>query len=834
MALKHPSAAAAAAASDSAFVVRVQQGYIQNVERNHFVPVRALTPEEQRRLDEELFQKRLHAREQREAATKETKTTTATLASRFEVAGLDANAAKLAASTKFAQFFCQLLEESQIEADKTKANLLMSFASKYPAQCSSVAHRAIVNGIANKGIQSNAQLDAAIKFSTTTSGSWDQAVFEKAGIGVIITPEQIDQAVAALLVREKYALVAQRYRHASKLLAVLLGELAWANGGMCKVKLDAAIEGLLGPKTADDLVSKKQPKVDVAVAAAAASSVTPTPKKEEIDLLAMIQGRDMGIEAVNTPEALAAHKIATDGKFTTRFPPEPNGFLHLGHCKALNFSFGLANKFAGQTILRLDDTNPDVEKQEYVDSIVDNVTWLGHTPARVTYTSDYFAQLHDLAVVLIQKGKAYVDHQTGEEIEQSRKTKVPSPWRERSVEENLRLFAEMRQGKWPAGKATLRFKGDMAAANPQMWDLVAYRIKHISHPRTGATWCIYPSYDFSHPIVDSLEHIDKSLCTLEFEARRESYYWLLHQLDLWKPQVYEFSRLEVEHTVMSKRRLLRLVEDGHVDGWDDPRLPTLNGFRRRGYPADALKRLCDAVGVTRSKNLVTLALVEHCCRTSLDPLARRALVVSNPIRVVLLNHPEGTVEHLSVPNHPKDASMGSRSMNLTRVVYISSDDFSVSAAAADKNFFGLSLNGEAVYLKYAGCNIVATKVVYKDDGVTIHEVHATMDRTASLKCKSKLNWVADTEAALLQVELRLYDKLFLSRDPAQFDGDTWLNDLNPKSLITTQAYAEASLASAKPGDYYQFERMGFFVCDASSTPDKLVFNRTVALRESKA
>lgn len=762
------------------------------------------------------------------------------LAPRFEAAGLDAKGAALAARAKHAQLGLQLIEESKAEPDARLANLLLALAAKYPVGCSDAARAALLKGIASRDLKTNAQLDAAIKYArraecADSSGvEWNQAAFDRsAGVGVVVTAEQIKAAVNALMEKEKATLVEQRYRYAPKLLSGLLAQLEWADGGMVKAELDAAILALLGPRTEEDNKKVKVPKpaADDKKVKKAEAGAQVEPAAAAIDWLDMLNGRELP-EARNTPAILEAHKKATGGRVITRFPPEPNGYLHIGHAKAMNFNFGLANKFGGECIMRFDDTNPEAEKGEYIDSILENLKWLGHTPSRVTYSSEYFPELYDLAVKLIKKGKAYVCHQTAEEIRKSRETRTPSPYRERPMEESIKLFEDMRKGKIEEGKATLRMKGDMNASNPQMWDLVAYRIKFCEHPHVGDKWCIYPSYDYTHCIVDSLENITHSCCTLEFEVRRESYYWLLHELDLYKPKVWEFSRLQLEYTVMSKRRLLRLVNDGYVSGWDDPRLSTLNGFRRRGFPAAAMHLFTETIGISRNENFIALALLEHCARQALDPLATRAMVVTEPIKVVLSNYPEGQVEQREAPNHPKDPSKGVHSVPFSRTLWIDSGDF--RAVDPGKDFFGLA-PGKEVHLKHA-YNIRCERVEFEADGVTPRLVHATVDLANANKPKGKINWVAEPAAGQrpLEVELRLYDTLFLSKDPMQYGGEEWINDLNPNSLVVTKALADPSIKDAKPGSYYQFERMAFFMCDDESTPERLIFNRTVTLKESKA
>ena len=640
--------------------------------------------------------------------------------------------------------------------------------------------------------------------------------------------------------------------------------------------------------------------------------------------------------------------------------------------EAMNFNFGLAALTDGTCIMRFDDTNPEAEKLDYIEQILRNLQWLGHQPARITYSSDYFPQLYELAVKLIKSGHAYIDHQTAAEIKASRDykegsegSKAASPWRDRPVEESLRLFDDMRKGKFDEGAATLRMKGDLSHPNPQMWDLVAYRIKYAEHPHVGDRWCIYPSYDYTHwsayrqhtaapdshrsDLVISVMSFTPprtvfrcsacllfqrggqsgrhhslgqsahtlavnqpahtlqrctdvirccsppswlwlrvsrcvvECCTLEFEVRRESYYWLLDVLDLYKPKVWEYSRLNVEYNVMSKRRLLRLVEEGHVHGWDDPRLLTLNGLRRRGYTPEAIRDFCNAIGISRNETMIPQATLEHWLRNDLETKAKRAMCVVDPVRVVLTNYPADRVEQLSAPDFPKAPQLGSHTIPLSRVLYIDREDVRLQD---DKSFFGLAV-GKEVHLKYA-YNIRCDKIdVAADDPTRITLVHCTVDTSNASKPKGKLHWVAEPQPghAPQAVTLRLYDNLFLSKarthsynsathctaycsacntshrtqhtsclrshlcatvllcgvvlccccqDPMEVDN--WLGDLNPDSLsVVSSAMADPSIVSAPAGTLFQFERVAYFVVDPDSdnSSRQYVLNRTVNLKESK-
>lgn len=533
----------------------------------------------------------------------------------------------------------------------------------------------------------------------------------------------------------------------------------------------------------------------------------------------------------NTPATLQLHMerlksmYGRDDVIITRFPPEPNGFLHLGHAKAIHANYEVASKHGGLCILRLDDTNPSTEKKSYMSSIIENVVWLtGKPPAKVTYSSDYFETLYELALKLIRKGKAYVCHQTRSEIKLSREKKQPSPFRDRSVEENLGLFEGMRRGKFAEGAATLRLKGNLEDKNPQMWDLIAYRIKYLPHPRARNKWCIYPSYDYSHCIIDSLEDITYSLCTLEFEIRRESYYWLLSELDLYRPKVWEFSRLNVKKNPLSKRKLLRLVQEKHVQGWDDPRLLTLNGLRRRGYVPAAIMGFCHEVGLTRTENVQSPRRMENCVRKSLHEVAKRVLVVAEPLRVDILNSPSFDYhEELAVPDFPFDVSRGSHSVSFSSVLYIARKDFRLCDS---KDYYGLA-PGKEVHLVYA-YNITCASYKLDEHG-NVERIEVFVDWNNTRKCRGKIGWVAQESKDVepLRIQLRHFENLFRS-DQAKESKD-WLQDLNPKSLTILTAFGEKSLKSARPGERYQLLRMGYYIVDTDLKDKQICFNRTVSL-----
>ena len=525
------------------------------------------------------------------------------------------------------------------------------------------------------------------------------------------------------------------------------------------------------------------------------------------------------------------------GRVVTRFPPEPNGYLHIGHAKAICLDFGLAQEFGGRCHLRFDDTNPTKESQEYVDAIMRDVRWLGFDwGEHLYYASDYFEQLHDWAVQLIRAGRAYVDDLSAEQIRDHRGTLTEpgreSPFRDRPVEENLDLFARMRAGEFPDGSKTLRAKIDMASGNINLRDPVMYRIRRATHHRTGDAWCIYPMYDWAHGQSDSIEGVTHSLCTLEYEDHRPLYEWYLNALGIYAPRQIEFARLNLGHTVMSKRRLLTLVEDGAVSGWDDPRMPTLAGLRRRGYTPESIRDFCERIGIAKADNVIELALLEHCVREDLNRRAERRMAVLQPLRLVLENYPDGQVEALEAVNNPEDPAAGTRTVPFSRVLYIEQDDF---RDPPPPKYFRLSPGAE-VRLRYA--YIVTCTGVTRDAAGRVTEVRATYDPgtrggdVQGRKVKGTIHWVSAAHA--LDAEVRLYDTLFTT--PRPDDEDDWTTALNPASLVALRdAKVEPALAAAAPETRVQFERQGYFCVDArDSRPGAPVFNRTVGLRDTWA
>ena len=522
----------------------------------------------------------------------------------------------------------------------------------------------------------------------------------------------------------------------------------------------------------------------------------------------------------------------------TRFPPEPNGYLHIGHAKSICLNFGIAQKYGGQCNLRFDDTNPLKEEDEYVKSIIDDVKWLGfHWEDEPLYASNYFEQMFDYAVELINQGNAYVCDLKSEEVKDQRGTLknpgIESPFRNRSISENLELFKKMRAGEFLNGEKTLRAKIDMHHANLNMRDPVMYRILHAKHHRTGSEWCIYPMYDWAHGLEDSIEKITHSICTLEFEDHRPLYDWYLNSLKVYHPQQIEFARLNLNYTIMSKRKLKRLVDEGHVDGWSDPRMPTISGLKRRGYTPESIKHFSDEIGVTKRDTVVDVAKLENALREDLNKRAPRVMGVLDPIKVVITNYPEGEIENLDAKNNPEDESAGKRKISFSKEIFIERNDFMEDPP---KKYFRLSL-GREVRLKFA-YYITCTEVIKNEKG-EISEIHCTYDPNTKggmsddgRKVRGTLHWVSASEC--IEADIRLYDRLFISENP-EASGD-FTDDLNPDSLkLIKNAKLEASLGNADPKSIYQFERTGYFVLDSKdSSENNLIFNRAVSLRDSWA
>ncbi len=526
-----------------------------------------------------------------------------------------------------------------------------------------------------------------------------------------------------------------------------------------------------------------------------------------------------------------------DAKVQTRFPPEPNGYLHIGHAKSICINFGMAEKYNGLCNLRFDDTNPVKEDTEYVDSIREDIHWLGFQWAKEFYASDYFDQLYLWAEQLINEGLAYVDDQTQEEISKGRGVPtapgIESPYRNRSVEENLDLFRRMRAGEFPDGSRVLRAKIDMASPNMHFRDPIMYRILHASHHRTGDKWCIYPMYDFAHGQSDSIEGITHSICTLEFEVHRPLYDWFCEALRIHHPQQIEFARLNMTYTIMSKRKLLQLVKEHYVNGWDDPRMPTICGLRRRGYTPASIRNFAETVGVAKRDNIIDVSLLEFCAREDLNKTAIRTMAVLDPVKLIIDNYPEGQVEEMTAINNPEDPEAGTRTVPFSKELWIERADFRENA---DKKFYRLSIDRE-VRLKYA--YIIKCTHIVKDDAGNITEIHCTYDPNtksgmpdSNRKVKATIHWASVQHSK--KAEVRLFDRLFSAEDPDNCaEGETFLDHLNPNSLVVTEAWVEPTLTLEKAMaiKHFQFERLGYFYTDPDSAEEKLVFNKTVSLKQ---
>ena len=761
-------------------------------------------------------------------------------------------------NVKLCTTLLEVIREAGAEngCDKSIGALLYLIATKYPANA--LVHRSrLVELVMAEKVKSNPQIEGAFTYlSKIGSEAVNQKELEiAAGVGVEVTPEQIQKAVSDVLLANETKLKEERYHcNLNPLLGQVRGRLKWVDAAAAKSELEKQVVAMLGPKTESDLgpppekkkkskgpkpskePTKKTPPAEGSVAPPPGgdADVNPyafLPKPDANNIVHTTVNFSDGREPMriaNSAAQLAEHLKATGGKVVTRFPPEPNGYLHIGHAKAMFVDFGMAEKYDGFCYLRFDDTNPEAEKQEYIDHIQEIVSWLGWKPWKITHSADYFDRLHELAVQLIKTGHAYVCHQTAEEIKDYRERREGSPWRDRPIEESLKIFENMRRGLVDEGTATLRMKMDPKNENYNMFDLIAYRVKFVEHPRSGDKWCIYPSYDFTHCIVDSLENITHSMCTLEFETRRASYYWLLDALGLYKPFVWEYSRLNITHTVLSKRKLNKLVTDGYVSGWDDPRLLTLSGLRRRGATSAAINDFCRGLGITRAEGEIHLHRLEHHIRADLDATAPRSLAVLRPLRISISNLPKNHFEEVEAKVFP-GRSEEAYKIPFTAVVYIEETDFKEKD---EKGYYGLA-PGKSVMLRYA---YPITCTGYKtDSNGKVSEVqaeyHPDFMNEGGKPPKGVLNWVGQPAAGKEPptFEARLYEHLFKSPNLQE----DWLADLNPNSLtILKGCYATPKLAGSNIGERFQLERLGYFCVDPDSKNGTLVLNRTVTLRES--
>lgn len=726
--------------------------------------------------------------------------------------------------------------------DKSTGTLLYSMVSrlKDPKRLAFLS-----DSIAQRKICSELQLAAALEyFKSHPEDSVNQKEFESTcGVGVVITPEQIENAVETIIKKHKEQLLKERYQFN---MGLLMGDarsaLKWADGKAIKNEVDMQVLHLLGPKTESDLEKKpKAPKtkssdneVKMKKTETAGNGEVPV---EGNSLMEQLRGEALKfhkpgenyttegyVVTPNTKNLLKKHLEFTGGQIRTRFPPEPNGILHIGHAKAINFNFGYAKANNGICFLRYDDTNPEKEEEKYFTGIRDMVEWLGYKPYEVTHASDNFQKLYDLAVDLIRRGHAYVCHQKGEELKGH--NAPTSPWRDRPIEESLVLFERMKRGLYAEGEATLRMK--MVMEDGKM-DPVAYRIKYTPHHRTGDEWCIYPTYDYTHCLCDSIEHITHSLCTKEFQARRSSYYWLCNALDLYCPVQWEYGRLNLTYTVVSKRKIIKLVETGAVRDWDDPRLFTLTALRRRGFPPEAVNNFCARVGVTVSQTTTEPHLLESCVRDVLNETAPRVMAVLEPLKVTITNLPDDFRSDVTIPDFPANEAKGSHTVPFSRTIYIEQSDF---REVMEKGYKRLTPE-QPVGLRHAGYIISFQKVIKDAQGKAVElEVTCCSSTSADTNQKPKafIHWVSQP----LICEVRLYDRLFLHKHPedASEVPNGFLSDINHNSLqVISSAFIDTSVKGAKAFDKFQFERVGYFSLDPDTTADKLVFNRTVTLKE---
>jgi len=672
----------------------------------------------------------------------------------------------------------------------------------------------LIQYIVQRKIKTDTQIEEAIKYlKGKAKGELNIQEFEKVcGVGIEVTREEIREALEDAVKNNKEAIKKQGLKfNFDSLQYEVKNKFKWANGKMIAEEIQNI------KKNYSSLIENTN---------AIQSTLKEESKKQR---LLKHPARDLP-SALNSEYLLEEHKKLAPYPVITRFPPEPNGFLHIGHAKAMRYDFTLAEDYDGICYLRFDDTNPETESVKYIESIKDAVQWLGYNPYKVTFASDYFDQLFDFAITLIKKEKAYVCHQSQEEISKTRADCTESPWRNRSIEENLSLFEKMRKGKTREQEAVLRLKIDMKHSNPCMRDPVAYRTKHMSHPRTGNKWHIYPTYDFAHCICDSLEHITHSCCTLEFEIRRDLYYWLLNELDIYRPYVWEFSRLNVSYNMLSKRYLKMMIEEGAVKDWDDPRLLTLMGLKRRGVSPNAINEFCDLIGVTRRGNemVVSQNLLDYCIRKDLDERAPRVMAVLDPLPVTLVNLNNSFEEQIEAYKFPKYPERGKEIYKLRKKIYIDRTDYQPEGGAM---FHRLTRTQKAI-LKSAGW-IKLVKEVRSFEG-RLQEIEAEFHRlTKNKKVKGVIQWVADKYS--LDAEIRLYDKLFNCEDPKTL-GDQWRTALNKDSLkIIHTAKVWDNFINPKPLDCFQFERVGYFALDYDSNilNKHYVFNRTIGLADTK-
>ncbi|XP_043501637.1 probable glutamine--tRNA ligase [Polistes fuscatus] len=692
--------------------------------------------------------------------------------------------------------------------------------------------------IAEKKLDTVQRLDAALNYvlSNLNEEIHISAFEESCGIGIVVLPEQIEEEVEELIKIHKDEILKKRYRfNPGPLMQQVRNTLKWADGKAIKNEFDIQILNLLGPKQNSDLesVPKQTQSNKVKKAVKEEQKDTLSTNENPLTITELMKtkvhfhkpGENYKTEGYvvtpNTNKLLQEHLKITGGKVRTRFPPEPNGILHIGHAKAININFGYAAVNDGLCYLRYDDTNPEKEEEKFFTGIREMVEWLGYKPAKVTHSSDYFMQLYNWAVELIKKGFAYVCHQSNKDIRGF--NPPPSPWRDRPIEENLQLFEDMKDGLFEEGEATLRMKVTLEEGKQ---DPVAYRIKYLPHHRTGDQWCIYPTYDFTHCLCDSIENITHSLCTKEFQSRRSSYYWLCNTLDIYCPVQWEYGRLNVNYTVVSKRKIAKLIEEGIVCDWDDPRLFTLTALRRRGFPAEAINNFCAQMGITGAQAVVDPAILEAAVRDVLNITAVRHMVVLDPIKVTISNFSHSQALKLSVPNFPNAPEKGHHEITFDKIVYIEASDF----REVDEKSFRRLTQKQSVGLKYAGVVLTIESVEKSDNGNITNLIVKQEAVSESNKPKAFIHWVSQPTLA----SIRLYERLFKHKNPEDPNEvpNGFLSDINLNSKKEIVGYLDANLANVvKPFDKFQFERVGFFSVDPDTKHGKVVFNRTVTLKE---
>nr|CAG4649950.1 EOG090X01EL [Sida crystallina] len=742
-------------------------------------------------------------------------------------------------SNHFKQCIDAASENGKKELGKGHGMLLYHIATKVKPQIS--AHIPLLSKyVATDKIDSELRLNAAMDYLMSNPvGSVNMKAFEEScGVGIIVTPEEIEQEVEKIFKSHLNEIKEKRYRfNVGLIMSEVRNALKWADGKKVKSEIDVQLVTLLGPKTDADLAPPpkiekpaKQPKSkptntdadetnDLDGGAATITELMKT--KVQFHKPGENYKTDGYVINDKTMDLLKAHLQLTGGQVRTRFPPEPNGILHIGHAKAININFGYAEAHNGICNLRYDDTNPEKEEEKFFVGIKDMVEWLGYKPHAITHSSDNFQQLYEWAKVLIKKGLAYVCHQKADEIKGF--NPPPSPWRERPVDESLQLFEDMKNGKFDEGEATLRMKVTLEEGK---MDPVAYRIKYVAHHRTGDRWCIYPTYDYTHCLCDSIEHITHSLCTKEFQSRRSSYYWLCNALDIYCPVQWEYGRLNVHYTVVSKRKIAKLISEKIVEDWDDPRLFTLTALRRRGFPSEAINNFCARMGLTGAQAVVDPQMLEAVVKDTLNLTAPRTMVVLAPLKVTIRNFPAGSPATIEVPDFPTEPQKGSHQIAFDRVLYIDRSDF---REVEEKGYRRLTPK-QPVGLRYAGL-IIRLENIKKDGAGQIEELEVSCTPSADTaeKPKAYIHWVSKP----VDIEVRLYERLFQHKnpeDPNEVPGG-FLSDVNTDSLTIVRAAADKSICTAKVYNKFQFERVGYFSVDPDSSSDNLVFNRTVLLKE---